>query len=288
MKQLPKEPDDWGRLKKYFNATADLADLMSNTHKKSRYFGSYYRVTHFGKLTNEDNCVEYIYKMPKITRLNDACIYIQKYYVEQLGEEKVRILRDGEPTQGLDQAKDSVSILITSVEPYYKEKPIYPEHMAVKHLYVDNPFTMDGKNHSKALEDQYRKTTIFEVDIPFPYILTRQKVIKKEEIVFSPLENAIDLIEKTNLRILEALAKDPINLNQLRMVVSGSVIPQVNEGIPSIIKAFFGDNIKTMKKDHIEKLKIQFSFFLENSKKAIELNKIHAKDQKNDDVTRRI
>lgn len=280
MKQPIKEPDDWVKLKKYFNSTAGLAEHMSLSHKKSRYFGSFYRVIHYGLLTNEDNGIEYIYKMPKITRLVDACIYIQKYYIDLYGEDKVKILRDGESIEGLSKQKETIAILITSVDPYYKEKPSIPEHMCVKHFLVENPFALDGKNHSKALEDQYKRTTIFEIDIPFPYILTRQKVIKKDEIVSTPIENAIDLIVKTNQKLNDVVYSDPLNLNQLRMLVSGAVIPQVNEGIPSIIKAFFGDSKTVSKKEHVEKLKTSFVLFLDLAKKAIEANKLYAKDEK--------
>lgn len=93
------------------------------------------------------------------------------------------------------------------------------------------PYTKEGKAHAKTMDLQWKRTTTLYVKYPFPYILTRQIVIKREVRDLSPIEVALDDIQERILSMTDELRKPPSkvqsDINNLMRLVQGTVAPQV-------------------------------------------------------------
>lgn len=104
------------------------------------------------------------------------------------------------------------------------------------------PYTKEGKAHAKTMDLQWKRTTILTVKHPFPYILTRQMVIKREVRDLSPIEVALDDIQERVISMIDELRKPPSKLqsdiNNLMRLVQGTVVPQVNAGAAEVAKVF--------------------------------------------------
>lgn len=93
------------------------------------------------------------------------------------------------------------------------------------------PFTKDPtRAHSKRIDEQWMRTTILTVKEPFPYILTRQLVYRREIRDFCPIEvsmNDIDERVEAMEAELEKVGKNASDNNNLMRIVQGSIMPQV-------------------------------------------------------------
>jgi hypothetical protein len=95
------------------------------------------------------------------------------------------------------------------------------------------PFTQDGSNkaHAKKMEDQWTKETILVVKESFPYILTRQLVIRREVKILCPIEVAIHDVEErleSMEKELESIPRTQSDNNNLMRIVQGTVLPQAS------------------------------------------------------------
>ena len=77
------------------------------------------------------------------------------------------------------------------------------------------PYTKSGKPSNDILE-QYKLKTILTVDKSFPYVNTRLEVVSKRDIVISPIETAIDVINKRTSTIKSDLNAKPVDVSLLR------------------------------------------------------------------------
>lgn len=93
------------------------------------------------------------------------------------------------------------------------------------------PYTKEGRAHAKTMDLQWKRTTILYVKHPFPYILTRQVVTKREVRDLSPIEVALDDIQERILSMTDELRKPSSkvqsDINNLMRLVQGTVAPQV-------------------------------------------------------------
>ena len=78
---------------------------------------------------------------------------------------------------------------------------------------------------------------------PFPYILTRQEVIRRDVCEYTPIETSInnieDRMEKMEIELTGSGDRKPDN-NNIMMLIQGSVVPQVNVGVVEVAKVFLG------------------------------------------------
>eukprot|EP01080_Neovahlkampfia_damariscottae_P008171 gene8171-12631_t len=268
--------EDFLHLKSIHTDIAGCYGHLIKTKTKKRLLGSYYKVVYLGNIFGKDlNGVEYLLKMPKITRLAEVMDHLQKYYIFKFGKDKVKIIGE-KPIDEFKNQDDIAYIQIIGVEPMYEKSAIY-----VDKFFVEIPFTKTGKAQSSNLSDQYKKKVILKVDKPFPALLTRRKVTSRQEIITTPIENATELVEKVTLALKTAISQDPPNLNSLQMVMSGALIPQVHEGVPQIIQTFITAEgaSKLYKKEHVQKLKECLSVFLDLANKSVQYNGKHVKEE---------
>lgn len=103
------------------------------------------------------------------------------------------------------------------------------------------PFTKSGGVHAKNIDEQWKRITLFEVQLPFPSAVYRQRIVKKTVRDLSPIEVAIDDIELRNEAMTKELIRDKrdgADSNNLMRIIQGSVMPQVNGGITEVAKVF--------------------------------------------------
>lgn len=108
------------------------------------------------------------------------------------------------------------------------------------------PFTQDtGKSHAKKIDDQWMRTTTLYVREPFPYILTRQLVVRRDVKVLSPIEVATqdiqDRVDSMEAEI-DSGVKTTNDTNNLMRLVQGTVRPQVNAGAGEVARVFLSTN----------------------------------------------
>lgn len=90
-----------------------------------------------------------------------------------------------------------------------------------------------GSAHGSTAE-QFKRTTVLEVEHAFPYCTSRQPVKRRSVTVQSPIECALDDVRQRCRVIRELMAKpnDKINKNTMMQLLQGSVVPQVRPSAP--------------------------------------------------------
>lgn len=89
-------------------------------------------------------------------------------------------------------------------------------------------WSWQGSAHGSTAE-QFKRTTVLEVEHAFPYCTSRQPVKRRSVTVQSPIECALDDVRQRCRVIRELMAKpnDKINKNTMMQLLQGSVVPQV-------------------------------------------------------------
>jgi len=103
----------------------------------------------------------------------------------------------------------------------------------------ETPFSLKGSGHAINITDQFKKRTLLTVDTEFPCTKKRIRVINKREIIVSPIENSIDLVESRTEALLSEIRVNIPNIKTLQPVLQGSVRLQVHSGAVEICSKFF-------------------------------------------------
>jgi len=111
----------------------------------------------------------------------------------------------------------------------------------------------------------------------FPYLKKRVKVVSKREIVLTPIETAVELIENRCNALLTEINSLPPSTKTLQNVLQGSVLAQVNAGPIHICEVFLG-NADNHPKNFVEKLQEAIHKFVVLCGRAVELNGSLIKD----------
>ncbi len=140
---------------------------------------------------------------------------------------EVKISSQASPSSKDLESKDAI-IFITSVKPIFSKATSQYRHALnqAKQFQHSTPFTLDGKSHAKNMNEQWKRTVIFTVPEPFPYICSRQVICEKRSIELSPIEVAVDDIQDRIESFKQELS-GPIVLNNIMRLIQGSVMPQV-------------------------------------------------------------
>ncbi|KAK4594823.1 hypothetical protein RGQ29_018517 [Quercus rubra] len=108
----------------------------------------------------------------------------------------------------------------------------------------DTPFTKNGKTQG-GLEEQWKRRSVLQTEGSFPALVNRLLVIKSESLEFSPVENAIGMIETRTAALRNELEEPRSSegdqlprLQSLQRILQGSVAVQVNSGVLSVCTAF--------------------------------------------------
>jgi len=249
-----------------------------------RIFPTYYRVEFVGKGFKDLNNTEWVYRSKD--RLFDFTQKLQNAYAGQ----KITILDSTKSTEGLDDNK--LFMKVTTIQPYVsqaKNEQIdqFYHHNSVSTFVLETPFVLgDSKVRTDDITKQCKRKIFLNVNDTFPSLVTRQKITSSKTVELSPIENAIEEIEKrfyllqTEIFKIKATPSERKEETQiyhsLRMLLQGSLRLQVNGGAAEICSAFFTNpDMKNAK--NLKILKDKLLGFLALCKTGIELER-EAKD----------
>jgi len=136
----------------------------------------------------------------------------------------------------------------------------------------ETPFTQSGKSHADDVSQQFKRKTILTVAGSFPSMLTRLPVLRKRDVIVTPIENAIEDINKRNVHIATEVNRIPLNPKTLTQVLQGSALPQVNEGALSICKIFLNPELP-QPREHVRMLCDSLFEFLNHIRDGLSKNK---------------
>ncbi|CAH2294063.1 dedicator of cytokinesis 8 isoform X1 [Pelobates cultripes] len=206
-------------------------------------------------------------------------IIIKGFYGQCFGEDAVVVIKDSIPVDKskLDPAK--AYIQITFVEPYFEDYEMkyrmnyFEKSYNLRRFMYTTPFTQDGRPRGE-LNEQYKRKTILTTMHAFPYIKTRINVIQKEEFTLTPIEVAIEDMQKKTQELALATNQDPPDAKMLQMVLQGSVGATVNQGPLEVAQVFLAEIPADPKLyRHHNKLRLCFKEFIMRCGEAVERNK---------------
>ncbi|KAM8792920.1 dedicator of cytokinesis protein 8 [Eudromia elegans] len=261
-------------------------DSIINKGQK-RMFGTYFRVGFYGSKFGDLDEQEFVYKEPAITKLPEISHRLEGFYGQCFGEDAVEVIKDSAPVDKRKLDPNKAYIQITFVEPYFDEYEMkdrityFEKNFNLNRFMYTTPFTMDGRPRGE-LSEQYKRNTILTTMHAFPYIKTRINVIQKEEFVLTPIEVAIEDMQKKTQELTAATNQEPPDVKMLQMVLQGSVGATVNQGPLEVAQVFLADIPADPKLyRHHNKLRLCFKEFIMRCGEAVEKNKrLIAADQR--------
>uniref|UniRef100_G3X1T6 Dedicator of cytokinesis 7 n=2 Tax=Sarcophilus harrisii TaxID=9305 RepID=G3X1T6_SARHA len=244
-----------------------------------RMFGTYFRVGFYGTKFGDLDEQEFVYKEPAITKLAEISHRLEGFYGERFGEDVVEVIKDSNPVDKCKLDPNKAYIQITYVEPYFdtyemKDRITYfDKNYNLRRFMYCTPFTLDGRAHGE-LHEQFKRKTILTTSHAFPYIKTRINVIHKEEIILTPIEVAIEDMQKKTQELAFATHQDPADPKMLQMVLQGSVGTTVNQGPLEVAQVFLSEIPHDPKLfRHHNKLRLCFKDFTKRCEDALRKNK---------------
>ncbi|MEQ2184599.1 Dedicator of cytokinesis protein 8, partial [Goodea atripinnis] len=218
-----------------------------------RMFGTYFRVGFYGAKFGDLDEREFIYKEPGITHLPEI----------------------------------SHRLEITYVEPYFDDYEMkdrltnFEKNFNLRRFMYTTPFTKSGRPRGE-LNEQYKRKTILTTMHSFPYIKTRINVIQKEEFDLTPIEVAIEDMQKKTRELAVATHREQPDAKMLQMLLQGSVGATVNQGPLEVAQVFLNEIPADPKLfRHHNKLRLCFKEFIMRCGEAVEKNKhLITSDQK--------
>lgn len=265
--------------KKLSNIHGKLQDAYTRIEQLQgkRMFGTYFRVGFYGSKFGDLDREEFIYKEPTLTKLPEIFSRLENFYAERFGHENVIIIKDSNMVDLSSLDPDKAFIQITYVEPYFEEWELryrpthFDRNFNIKRFMYATPFTMTGKPHGE-LKEQYKRKTILTTQVHFPYVKTRIQVVNRVQIVLTPIEVAIEDIQKKNVELASATHQEPPDPKILQMVLQGCIGTTVNQGPLEMALAFLPNDGKSLTK-HQHKLRLCFKDFSKKCADALKKNK---------------
>lgn len=214
----------------YYNENGAFPSLLPTD---KRAFGTYFRVGFYGHKFGDLNATEFVYKEPFFTKLPEISHRLEAYYATQMGKNSVEIIKDSSDVDPKKLDQNKAYLQITYIEPYFdawelrrRTSYFYLNYGLSRFVYA-TPFTKDGRAHG-SLEHQYKKRTILSTKHSFPYLKTRIRVVDREQRILTPIEVAIEDLEKKTRELCAATKIDDAKM--LQMVLQGCIATTINEG----------------------------------------------------------
>lgn len=254
---------------------------------------TYYRVGFYGECFGKLNKREYVYREARDVRLGDIMEKLSHIYESRLdGKHTLHIIPDSRQVNA-DELQTGVCYLqITSVDPVMEDEDLesrkerLASHLSASirarvfdHFLFDTPFTKNGKTQG-GLEDQWKRRTVLETEGSFPALVNRLVVVKSHSREFSPIENAIGMIE-TRTGALRNELEEPRSsegdqlprLQSLQRILQGSVAVQVNSGVLGVCTAFLsGEPATRLRSQELQQLIAALLEFMAVCKRAIRVH----------------
>ncbi|XP_058146190.1 LOW QUALITY PROTEIN: dedicator of cytokinesis protein 6 [Dasypus novemcinctus] len=253
--------------------------ILQQSSGWERVFGTYFRVGFYGARFGDLDEQEFVYKEPSITKLAEISHRLEEFYTERFGEDVVEIIKDSNPVDKSKLEPQKAYIQITYVEPHFdtyelKDRVTYfDRNYGLRTFLFCTPFTPDGRAHGD-LPEQHKRKTLLSTAHAFPYIKTRIRVCHREETVLTPVEVAIEDMQKKTRELAFATEQEPPDSKMLQMVLQGSVGPTVNQGPLEVAQVFLTEIPEDPKLfRHHNKLRLCFKDFCKKCEDALRKNK---------------
>uniref|UniRef100_A0A673GFA0 Dedicator of cytokinesis protein 8-like n=1 Tax=Sinocyclocheilus rhinocerous TaxID=307959 RepID=A0A673GFA0_9TELE len=241
-------------------------NIIQKGHK--RMFGTYFRVGFYGSKFGDLDEQEFIYKEPGITHLPEISHRLENFYSQCFGDGVLEMIKDSTPVDRKKLNLNKAYIQITFVEPYFDDYEMkdrltnFEKNFNLRRFMYTTPFTKSGRPRGE-LSEQYKRKTILTTMHAFPYIKTRINVIQKEEFDLTPIEVAIEDMQKKTRELAEATHREKPDAVMLQMVLQGSVTATVNQGPLEVAQVFLNEIPADPKLfRHHNKLRLCFKEFI--------------------------
>ncbi|XP_030592976.1 dedicator of cytokinesis protein 8 isoform X1 [Archocentrus centrarchus] len=260
-------------------------NIIQKGHK--RMFGTYFRVGFYGAKFGDLDEREFIYKEPGITHLPEISHRLENFYGQCFGDDTLVMIKDSTPVDRKQLNPSKAYIQITYVEPYFDDYEMkdrltnFEKNFNLRRFMYTTPFTKSGRPRGE-LYEQYKRKTILTTMHAFPYVKTRINVIQKEEFDLTPIEVAIEDMQKKTRELAVATHREQPDAKMLQMLLQGSVGATVNQGPLEVAQVFLNEIPADPKLfRHHNKLRLCFKEFIMRCGEAVEKNKhLIASDQK--------
>lgn len=261
--------------------------------QETRNFGTYFRVRFYGPAFGPSlDGREFVYKYPKLTRLPNVTNSLQRIYSEQLSA-SVTIFT-GAKDRTKEEIQDKPCIQVTFVTPYFEgdDTPGWLDHLLappdstyiphrVRQHFIERNTNLKcfqystplDKASEKTVEVYKKKTRLFTADA-FPFMSTAVEVVRREQVVISPIESATEDVDERVEKLLGIICARQVNHKELNIFLAGSVATQVHGGAKELIDGFLSKE-EPLKEafDHQEALKRSMRRFLVACEMALETNR---------------
>ncbi|KAM1234754.1 hypothetical protein ACFX2J_004303 [Malus domestica] len=254
---------------------------------------TYYRVGFYGNRFGKLDRKEYVYREPRDVRLGDIMEKLSHVYESRMdGNHTLHIIPDSRHVKA-DELQPGVCYLqITAVDPVMEDEDLGSRRERIFSLSTgsvrarvfdrflfDTPFTKNGKTQG-GLEDQWKRRTVLQTEGSFPALVNRLLVTKSESLEFSPVENAIGMIETRTAALRNELEEPRSSegdqlprLQSLQRILQGSVAVQVNSGVLSVCTAFLsGEPATRLRSQELQQLIAALLEFMAVCKRAIRVH----------------
>ncbi|XP_036954166.1 dedicator of cytokinesis protein 8 isoform X3 [Acanthopagrus latus] len=252
-------------------------NIIQKGHK--RMFGTYFRVGFYGAKFGDLDEREFIYKEPGITHLPEISHRLENFYSQCFGEETLVMIKDSTPVNRKQLNPNKAYIQITYVEPFFDDYEMkdrmtnFEKNFNLRRFMYTTPFTKSGRPRGE-LNEQYKRKTILTTMHAFPYVKTRINVIQKEEFDLTPIEVAIEDMQKKTRELAVATHREQPDAKMLQMLLQGSVGATVNQGPLEVAQVFLNEIPADPKLfRHHNKLRLCFKEFIMRCGEAVEKNK---------------
>ncbi|KAK7405784.1 hypothetical protein VNO78_07393 [Psophocarpus tetragonolobus] len=254
---------------------------------------TYYRVGFYGDRFGKLDKKEYVYREPRDVRLGDIMEKLSHIYESRMdGNHTLRIIQDSRQVKAEELQPGVCYLQITAVDPVMEDEDLGSRRERIFSLSTgsvrarvfdrflfDTPFTKNGKTQG-GLEDQWKRRTVLQTEGSFPALVNRLLVTKSESLEFSPVENAIGMIETRTAALRNELEEPRSSegdqlprLQSLQRILQGSVAVQVNSGVLSVCTAFLsGEPATRLRSQELQQLIAALLEFMAVCKRAIRVH----------------
>ncbi|CAM8926387.1 unnamed protein product [Rhodiola kirilowii] len=254
---------------------------------------TYYRVGFYGARFGKLDKREYVYREPRDVRLGDIMEKLSHIYESKMdGNHTLHIIPDSRQVKAEELEPGVCYLQITAVDPVMEDEDLGSRRERIFSLSTgsvrarvfgrflfDTPFTKNGKTQG-GLEDQWKRRTVLQTEGSFPALVNRLLVVKSESLEFSPVENAIGMIETRTAALRNELEEPRSSegdqlprLQSLQRILQGSVAVQVNSGVLSVCTAFLsGEPATRLRSQELQQLIAALLEFMAVCKRAIRVH----------------
>ncbi|KAK4394260.1 Guanine nucleotide exchange factor SPIKE 1 [Sesamum angolense] len=253
---------------------------------------TYYRVGFYGEKFGKLDRKEYVYREPRDVRLGDIMEKLSHIYESRMDGTTLHIIPDSRQVKADELQPEVCYLQITAVDPVMEDEDLGSRRERIFSLSTgsvrarvfdrflfDTPFTKNGKTQG-GLEDQWKRRTVLQTEGSFPALVNRLLVTKSESLEFSPVENAIGMIETRTAALRNELEEPRSSegdqlprLQSLQRILQGSVAVQVNSGVLSVCTAFLsGEPATRLRSQELQQLIAALLEFMAVCKRAIRVH----------------